>query len=530
MRVTLINPYYPISETPSPPLGLAFLAGALERAGHEVQMLDYVVYPYSKQALQGAMERFQPRMIGVTAVSMTFPDAAQVMADAKAIDPEVVTVLGGPHATFRAEPTLLETPQVDVVVVGEGELTIVELTRAIETGADLAQVAGLVVRGPHGPLRTAARPHIADVDTLPIPARRHIPLGRYRAIGMPISMTTSRGCPFQCIFCVGRKMVGSKVRYHSTKRVVDEFESLTKLGFHQINIADDLFTANKKHCIPICEEIIARGIDYKWTSFARVDTVSPEVLRAMKKAGCTAVSFGVETGNPEIMKRIKKGISLDQVTKAVVMTAEAGLLPHASFILGLPGETPQTLRQTQEFADSLAELGCLYGFHLLAPFPGTEVLERIDEYGLTLLTDNWADYHANRAIVQTAQAPREMLDEVVIRYDKEYVAALGEMKRKLQAGQASQDEAAQVLGLDRICATHDIMMGRMLETDGFVAAGDLAADNAGGLATLARRLAARLKFSEAEVQDALEHNLRHQTIQRADEPGGVRWSWINYAA
>jgi len=284
-RFLLVNPYYPISETPSPPLGLAFLAGALEAVGIEVEILDLVVFPYSTKMLEQVLNRFKPSFVGLTAVTMNVENALAVARDVKATSPGILTVMGGPHVTFCAEDTLQAAPEIDVVVMGEGEETIVELAQAPRTPQDWCEIRGLAYRDGRQINYTDPRPFIKDIDTLPEPARHLIPLGRYRALGLPVSMTTSRGCPFQCIFCVGRKMVGAKVRYRDPVKVVDELAYLDTLDFNQINIADDLFTAAPKHCLGVCDEILARGLDTRWTSFARVDTVSPEVLQRMKAAG-----------------------------------------------------------------------------------------------------------------------------------------------------------------------------------------------------------------------------------------------------
>lgn len=530
MRITLVNPYYPIAETPSPPLGMAFLAGALENAGHEVQLLDYVVYPYSKENLRQALNRFQPSVIGVTAVTMSFPAGAEVIRDAKDIDPDVLTVMGGPHVTFRAEKTLEELPELDAAVLGEGEETLIELVAAHGQRSGFDTVAGLVYQAADGPRRTASRPLIRDIDSLPRPSRGHIALGRYRALHMPVSMTTSRGCPFKCIFCVGRKMVGAKVRYHSTQRVVDEFQDLVHFGFHQINIADDLFTANKKHCLGICDEMRARGIEHKWTSFSRVDTVAPEVLSAMHKAGCTDISFGVETGDPEMMKRIKKGITLEQVEVAVKMAKDSGLSPHASFILGLPGENERTLENTMSFAQKIENMGCCYGFHLLAPFPGTEVRDNLDQYDLKVLTDDWAEYHANRAIVETSHASQDRLNSIIEKWDTEYIAELGNMKRKYLAGTATEFEAAQVLGLDRTCITHDLMMGDLVERFGQVSGPELSSTNGNGLEAISQKLEDHLKFNQSEILDALKYNAGNGSLVSTDQDGGITWRWLDYLA
>ena len=300
MRILLINPFYPISETPSPHLGLSYLAGVLSDAGVEVKILDLVVLPYSRNMLQTLIEGFKPQMVGLTAVTMTFDSAMGVVKDIKDINSDIMTVMGGPHVSFCARETLLDYPELDVAVIGEGERTVVELCRTIPNGLDLQNVSGIAYRRGPEIYYTAQREPIEDLDELPLPDRSLLPLGRYRALNMPISITTSRGCPFKCIFCVGRKMVGARVRYRSPEKVVDELQYLGTLNFPQINIADDLFTANKNHCLGVCNEIINRGLKLTWTYFARVDTVSDEVLGKMKAAGCNAVSFGIESANPKI--------------------------------------------------------------------------------------------------------------------------------------------------------------------------------------------------------------------------------------
>ncbi len=256
MRILLINPYYPISETPAPPLGLAYLGAALEAAGARVKILDYVVYPYTQTGLESVVKSFKPHIAGATAVTMTFDHASQVLKDLKAINPEILTVMGGPHVTFRARETLEEFPGLDVVVLGEGEKTLVDLMHTVDKSQDLSRVNGIAYRKGSEIRATAERKFIKNLDALPFPARHLLPLGRYRALGMPMTLTTSRGCPYKCIFCVGRKMGGARVRYHSADRVAAELAYLAKLQFHQVNIADDLFTAHQKHCLAVCEAIL----------------------------------------------------------------------------------------------------------------------------------------------------------------------------------------------------------------------------------------------------------------------------------
>ena len=527
MRFLLVNPFYPIDENPSPPLGLAFLAAALERAGVDVRVLDLVVNPYGREWLADYLSEYQPDIVGATSVTMSFDSAMAVLEDVKGINPEIRTVMGGPHVSFRAVESMKEFPALDFIIQGEGEESVVELTAAVARGSGFEDILGLVFRRDGGIVCTETRLPGIDVNSLPVPARHLLPLGRYRTLGMAISMTTSRGCPFNCIFCVGRKMVGAKVRYRDPLKVVDEFEYLSTLGFHQINIADDLFTANKKHCIDVCDEMLRRGIKSKWTSFARVDTVSPEVLFKMKEAGCTAVSFGVESGVPEILKTIRKGITLDQVIAAVKMCTDADVIPHASFILGLPGETPETIRQTVAFGERIKELGVSHGFHLLAPFPGTLIRDEHEAYGLKILTDDWRDYHANRAIVETDTVTREMFDEIVLKWEKDFDDYLGDVKRRMETGEASEEESMPLVGLERTVLIYELMMNRVIEEKGSWPVDDAATEQ-DALLTLIDRVSESTDTDLDIVADTMNHTVAKGGLALKLGNGLAQWSWVDY--
>jgi radical SAM superfamily enzyme YgiQ (UPF0313 family) len=527
MRVLLINPFYPISETPSPPLGLAYLAAALEQAEIDVRVLDLVVFPYSEQLLAKTLGEFKPALVGLTAVTMNVGRALSVVRDVKRVAPQVITVMGGPHVTFTPSETLEACPDLDIVALGEGEQTLVELSDAIASGNDVGEVKGIAYRVGPGLRFTARRGFIRNLDNLPMPARPLLPLGRYRALGMPISMTTSRGCPHACIFCVGRRMVGARVRSRSPVRVVEELAYLATLGFHQVNMADDLFTADPRRCMAICDEILSRGLKINWTSFARVDTVSPALLAKMKAAGCTAVSFGVESGNSRILRSIKKGITLEQIVAAVDMCADAGVTPLASFILGLPGETPDTLRETLAFGQRLKEKGLVYGFHILAPFPGTAVRERAAELGIRILTEDWSRYHANRAVAETRTVTRQMLDDIAVEWEDRFNRYLGDIRDRMQKGQAGADEAFQLTNLERIVLVYDLMMKNTVEQVGTWRDGQRA--NPGDdLNTLINRVDAATPHGRQKIQDALQAAANQGNLVCARVNGMVRWKWKNY--
>jgi len=415
MRVAIIAPPYPLEEAPAPPLGITYVAAAFEAAGAEVRIIDYIVSGYRPEKLKAELDAFQPDAVGATSVTLNFYGAADIVRTAKRHNPDIVTMMGGPHVSFDAENTLTAYPEIDLIVKGEGEQTIAELTPLLKDRKSWSGVRGIAFRRNGRPVVTEARDFIEDLDTLPLPARHLLPLSRYQALGYPVSIITSRGCPYSCIFCQGRRMVGKRIRKRSAARIVDEIAHILSYGINRINVADDLFASDGNRVKEVCGEINRRGLSFTWSAFARVNTVDRETLRIMRETGCDSVSFGVESGNPEMLKRIRKNITLDQVREAVRLCGEVGMIAHTSFMVGLPGETGQTLEETKRFASSL---GSLYGYHFLAPFPGTTVREKVAQYDLEILTNDWSRYDANSAIVRTSALSPEQINAFVAEYDR----------------------------------------------------------------------------------------------------------------
>jgi radical SAM superfamily enzyme YgiQ (UPF0313 family) len=415
MRVAVIAPPYPLEEAPAPPLGITYVAAAFAAAGAEVKILDYIVTRYTPEKLKAELDAFKPDAVGATSVTLNFYGAADIVRTAKRHNPDIVTMMGGPHVSFDAENTLIAYPEIDLIVRGEGEQTIAELTPQLNDRNAWAGIKGITFRQNGHLVETPQREFIEDLDTLPLPARHLLPLSRYQALGYPISIITSRGCPYSCIFCQGRRMVGKKVRKRRAIRIVDEIEQILSYGINRINVADDLFASDKAKVKAVCGEIQKRGLSFTWSAFARVNTVDRETLQIMKETGCDSVSFGVESGNPDMLKRIRKNITLDQARQAVRLCKEAGMLAHTSFVVGLPGESMETLEETKRFA---ASLGSLYGYHFLAPFPGTTVREDVEHYDLEILTHDWSRYDANSAIVRTSAVSAGQIDAFVGEFEQ----------------------------------------------------------------------------------------------------------------
>ncbi len=420
MRVLLVNPSYPFEEFPRLLVTLPYLAGALRADGHEVEILDLLLARTTPEKIERRMQRFQPQLVGITSVTLNHHIASGIAEVVRKCDERVPIVMGGPHVSFEIEGSFRDLSALDFIGIGEGEHTMRELARALEGRMDLRDVRGLALREPGTGkiVKTAPRPLADDLDELAPPARDLVPLARYLAFDSHASVVTSRGCPYECIFCSAPAWTGRKVRYRNPSLCVDEIEELAALGFREITIEDDLFTLYRKHFLAVCGELVKRDTGIRWNAFSRVDTISPEIIETMATAGCQAICFGVESGNQEMLDLVKKNSSLAKVRDAMRMTQAAGITALASFIIGLPGETETTLRKTVEFANSLRdEFGSLYGFHVLSPFPGTEVRERAEHYGLEILTSDWEKYDANHVVSRTGGADVEALQRVSDEYE-----------------------------------------------------------------------------------------------------------------
>lgn len=498
MKVLFVVPPYPIEEYPALATGSVYLASVLRGHGHIVKVLDMLVSEPRREKVLLAIKEHDPDLVGITSVTMTFPMAARIASWAKEAKSDIVVALGGPHVTFVPERSLMECPDADLVVRGEAEETILELVDTLERGADLRSVNGITFRLKEGLLSTPDRPLLGNLDSLPPPAWDLLPLARYRALNGKVGVLSSRGCPYGCIFCVGYRMVGKKGRFRDPGKVVDEMEWLAKRGFTSIGIDDDLFTLKRSHALDICGELRGRGLPITWHTFARVDTVDRELLRAMAEAGCTDLLYGVESGSQEILDRIGKRISLEQVKRAVRMGQDAGIRVFASFILGLPGETPASLRATWEFARSL---GCQYGFHVLSPFPGTRIWENPQAFGIKILSERWEYYDANRVITLTDGLSFRDVEKILEEYDRGIKQYCSVQERKVMEGLASAQEVQEVRmrNLLRPLAW-EILRNDLLEKEGVVK-GHMSQREA--LGELCYRLSLHVPFSKEQVMEVL---------------------------
>jgi len=525
MRVMIIAAPYPLEECPAAPLGVSYVASAFLSTGAEVQVVDYIVNRYRPEKLARAIADFQPDIIGASCVTLNFPAAADIVRTAKRLAPHTTTIMGGCHVSFDIAGTLNNYPEIDILCIGEGEKTIAELMAAFQAGGDWKKTKGIAFKKDGEVIFTGEQDFIEDLDVLPLPARHLLPMSRYRALGFPISIITGRGCPYNCIFCVGRRMVGKKHRHRRAELVVDEIEDILSYGWDRINIVDDLFTANKEKVLAVCEEIQRRHLKFTWTAFCRVNSVDADVLKSMREAGCDMISFGMETGNAAMLKRIRKGATLAQARRAVALCREAGIVPHASFIVGLPGETWETIRDTEEFCNSL---DMIYGFHILAPFPGTTVREELDRYDLEILTDDWTKYDANQAVARTSALSKEDIEKFVNDFNAEVGKTWDKMVEHYHAGVANTEETLRVGGHYRLQLVYKMLSEDLIERYGQFSAGEVAASSNGRVDLLCRRLES-LTGSASEVVDSdIAHYIASGFLKAERlNGGGLSWYWTH---
>src|SRR4030042_6662327 len=394
--VVLVNPPLTLEErygnlaragTSLPPLGLTILAAVLMEKGYDVRILDAAVLGLSYEAAVDWILRERPKYVGTTAVTISIFNAAKLNMMLKERDSNIQTIVGGPHVTAMPVDTLERFPQFDFCVVGEGEISLINMLNHLEGKGDLNDVGGIVFRN-NGKVKFTGRiDFIKDLDTLPMDAWNLLPnfphgykssvhkLGRFPTT----SLITSRGCPGQCTFC-DHLVFGRKVRGYSAKRVVDTIKYLVnKYGVKDVFINDDNFVALRKRCREICEMLLGEKLNLTWGCYSRVDIVTKDLLKLMEAAGCWRISYGLESGSQEVLDEIRKRETLEQIEQAVRWTKEAGIRTKGFFMFGNPLETEQTLKKTLEFAKKLD----LDDFHVshLSPMPGCELYGNAEKYG-----------------------------------------------------------------------------------------------------------------------------------------------------
>jgi len=396
LRANFISTQYPIN--------LGYLAAFLKKHGFQVELWDYVVEPYGQEEFLKKIKTSQPDLIGLTAMTNTVASMGELAKIIKNNFKDIRIIAGGTHASALPERTLREIPELDFVCVGEGEETLLELAQVLETerfAKLLDKIKGLVYRRGDDILKNKPRDLVFDLNSLPFPDRdlvnpgfynrSHTSRGISRKFLRVAEIITARGCPNKCIFCAGHICYGYRVRFRTAENVMAEIkECIKKYRVNHITFLDDTFTLWPERTRAICSGLKELGVS--WDCNTRVNNVDRDLLKLMSESGCRKVSFGIEASSERMLKLIKKGITLEQVRKAVRWAREAKIkYVEGTFILGAhPSETRQEAEATVKLMKELDLDFVFYG--IIVPFPGTEVYKIMRDKGYLAKNVSWKDF------------------------------------------------------------------------------------------------------------------------------------------
>ena len=376
-----------------PPMGQAYVASVLLDRGHDVHMIDANALRLQLPVIMKKLASLSPDVVGTTAATPSLVLATEFAKGVKRLG-DIPVILGGPHGSALPEETLLANPEIDVVVVGEGESIADRLVHALTGSGSVGDVPSIAFRKDGAVVQTPLAPLQEELDAIPFPARHLLPNHLYRTIdSWPMTCIIAvRGCPARCIYCNVPHLAGRGMRRRSDANIVAEMElCLSRWGVSFFSFIDDTFTTSRAWVHGLCDAIISAGLARKvrWSCLTRPDMADEELLGKMKQAGCVRVEFGIESGSPRMLEFLRKGACLEDIRKAFSAAKEVGLVTLGFAMVNIPGETREDMQMTLD--EVLAIDPTFLQLSFCTPYPGTYLHEYCRENGL-LETDDWARY------------------------------------------------------------------------------------------------------------------------------------------
>ncbi|MBE9516424.1 MAG: B12-binding domain-containing radical SAM protein [Proteobacteria bacterium] len=415
----------------SPSLGLLHLAAEVREHGYEASIIESDIFDYSPKAVAEKIIKQAPAYVGITLFTVGVWNAVTIAKLIKKALPNTIIIVGGPHISSMGSETIERFKEFDYAVNGEGEKTLMELLTAIENGTPMNEVPGILFRDGPFVKTTPGNPINRVLDELPYPAWDLLPdfPNAYKPAiydfprGPVATIAASRGCPFQCRFC-DTSTFGNRVRHYSPEKVFDMMKHLNeKYGVRHIMFVDDLFLASKVRVTELCNMLLESDLKMTWSCTARVDTVKPGVLKLMRKAGCWEISFGLESGSNEMLKKMDKLAEVEKSEQAVKWTADAGIRTKGLFMLGYPGETRETIDMTKDFVKRIPMT--IMNLTKFTPYPGSPIYR--DLYGTNIRDDHWEKMNGMNFVWSPEGFTAEELD-------REYQEVLTSFYKRRQVG------------------------------------------------------------------------------------------------
>ena len=395
----------------APPLGLAYVASALMSAGYHVSAVDFNVSGHNLRRVENIIEWDKPAVVGISAHTETYPTALQIARHVRRLNENIRIVMGGPHPSIMPD-NVLQEPELDFAVVGEGEETMVELVRYLLEGSGKpSRIKGLAYRDSNGSIRVNERRALLNPDSLPYPARDLFPLEFYEE---KWNVLTARGgCPFKCPFCSASQIWGAARKARSPHSVVTELKMLSEqYGATEVFFTDDVFTLDRSRVYEMVRLLKELQYPITWGCATRVDCVDRNLIRDMASSGCVGIQYGIESGSQHILDAVKR-IRKEHALEAVGASVAAGMKVTSSFMIPLPDDTVESIRETKEFMRQIIDAGSEIVISYTTPLPGTVFYECANELGLKILTDRWEEFDAKHNILETRHLSREQIDELV---------------------------------------------------------------------------------------------------------------------
>jgi anaerobic magnesium-protoporphyrin IX monomethyl ester cyclase len=383
------------------PIGLFYLAKTLTKNNISVKIIDLNLDRMNKMKFHEFVRQVQPKIIGITSYTFNLYLTLEILKEIKQTNPEITTVLGGVHASALPKETLNQCKFIDYIIIGEGELSFLELCQRILNKEPTEKIEGLAFREGVVKINPLSQP-IRDLDFFQIPDRDPQTYSKY-----PIALVqTSRGCPYSCIFCNICNYYEHTIRYRSPKIVADECSYLVnKLRYNQIFFFGDSFTYNREWVELFCDELIHRRLKFEWACETRVNNVDLTILKKMKEAGCRNVQYGIDYGDETVLKKLGKHTSIETIIDAVTWAKLSDLFVESFFIFNCPGENEDTMNNTFDLIQRVP-IDALE-LNLLTPYPGTILWSDPEKLGIRIIDKDFSQYTTKKFVLENKEFPRK---------------------------------------------------------------------------------------------------------------------------